>query len=241
MTRFAVLGDIHGNADALEAVLRAARAAGATSLVVLGDLVGYYYEPARVLDLLAGWPSLIVRGNHEDILAAWLTADEKNREVLRTTYGSGFAVCEADLPKSVLASLCDLPHPISVSLDGRHALLSHGHPAAIDRYVYPDRVGTALAGTDVSRADVVWLAHTHYPMDAVQAGVRICNPGSVGQPRDGDPRASWALWEPEIEVVTWHRTHYDQSSLLTEIARRDPNVRYLREVLTRTTQDSGKA
>lgn len=238
MTRIAVLADIHGNADALEAVLRAAREADATQLVVLGDLVGYYYEPARVLDLLAGWPSIIVRGNHEDLLETWLAADQTARHLLRTRYGSGLAACEALVSKPTLCWLRELPHPLLILVEGRRALLSHGHPAAIDRYVYRDRVETALSAKDVMGADIVWLAHTHYPMDATHAGVRICNPGSVGQSRDRDPRASWAIWEPAIDNVTWHRTRYDQSALLREVAKRDPDVPYLRDVLTRTTQDT---
>ena len=235
MTRIAVLADIHGNADALEPVLRAAGDAGATRVVVLGDLVGYYYEPARVLDLLAAWPSTIIRGNHEELLGVWLAGDDTTREIMRAQYGSGFGACESDLSTSTLSWLRQLPHPYRTEVGGSEALFSHGHPAAIDRYVYPDSVEGALSENEVDGAGIVWLAHTHYPIDATSAGVRICNPGSVGQPRDRDPRASWALWEPAAGKVTWHRTPYDQSALLREIAKRDPDVRYPSDVLTRTT------
>lgn len=232
MTRIAVLGDIHGNADALEAVLRAAATAGATRLVVLGDLVGYYYEPARVLDLLTAWPSIIIRGNHEDLLQAWLVGDTTSRHTLRTRYGSGFAVCESVVPAASLRWLQQLPHPLVLPVEGRRTVLGHGHPGAIGTYVYPDRVETELAVEDVRGADIVWLGHTHYPMDVMRSGVRVCNPGSVGQSRDGDPRASWALWEPATNTVTWVRTDYDRGALLGEIAQRDPDVPYLRDVLT---------
>jgi predicted phosphodiesterase len=235
MTRIAVLADIHGNADALDAVLRAARIAGATQLIVLGDLVGYYYEPARVLDLLAPWPSTIIRGNHEDLLQAWLGADVASRHLLRTRYGSGFSVCESIVPTASLRWLQQLPHPFELPVDGRRAILSHGHPGAIGTYVYPGNVERDLAPEDVKGADIVWLAHTHYPMDVMRSGVRVCNPGSVGQSRDGDPRASWALWEPATNSVEWLRTDYDRSPLLGEIAKRDPDVPYLSTVLTRTT------
>jgi predicted phosphodiesterase len=235
MTRVAVLADIHGNAGALEAVLRATAAAGATRLIVLGDLVGYYYEPARVLDLLAPWPSTIIRGNHEDLLQMWLGADAASRDALRTRYGSGFAVCESGVQAGSLRWLQQLPHPLVLPIDGRRAILGHGHPGAIGTYVYPGNVERDLATEDVKGADIVWLAHTHYPMDATRSGVRVCNPGSVGQSRDGDPRASWALWEPATNRVEWLRTDYDREALLGEIARRDPDVPYLRAVLTRRT------
>lgn len=232
MTLIAVVADIHGNAYALEAVLRNAASAGANRLAVLGDLVGYYYQPERVLELLADWSATIIRGNHEDLLQAWLAADVTTRLELRSRYGSGFAVCES-MPGDSLRWLQQLPHPLVLPVDHQRAILSHGHPAAIERYVYPDRVQTELAAEDVKDADIIWLAHTHYPMDAQRSGVRICNPGSVGQPRDGDPRASWALWEPAANTVTWMRTGYDRTALIDEIAQRDPDVPYLRDVLTR--------
>jgi predicted phosphodiesterase len=234
MTVIAVLADIHGNAYALEAVLREATTAGATRLAVLGDLVGYYYQPERVLDLLAAWPATIVRGNHEDLLQAWLLADAASKVELRSQFGSGFAMCES-MPRDSLRWLQQLPHPLLLPIDGQRAILSHGHPGAIERYVYPDRVQTELAAEDVEGADIVWLAHTHYPMDAQRLGVRVCNPGSVGQPRNGDPRASWALWEPATNTVTWMRTDYDRVALIDEIAQHDPDVPYLRDVLTRGT------
>lgn len=238
MTRIAVLADIHGNAEALESVLRSARKAGATELLVLGDLVGYYYQPERVLELLSGWSSTIIRGNHEDLLGEWLVGDPAVRHAMRSKFGSGFAACEERLSPAAMSWLGELPHPLPFSHDGTRALLAHGHPAAIDRYVYPDGVEDALSEKDVGLADLIWLAHTHYPMDATQSGVRICNPGSVGQPRDRDPRASWAVWEPAANEVTWNRTSYDQSALLREIEKRDPDVSYLGHVLTRTTKES---
>jgi predicted phosphodiesterase len=236
MSRIAVIGDVHGNADALAAVLRDARAFGVTRLVVLGDLVGYYYAPARVLELLAEWPSTVVRGNHEDLLGEWLAGDDDARADLRRRYGGGLAACEQQLSAETLQWLRELPHPLLVREDGCRAALCHGHPASISAYVYPDKVETALSVEDMQGADVVWLAHTHYPMDVERAGVRVCNPGSVGQPRDRDARSSWALWEPGIRRVTWQRSSWDPTALLAMIAVRDPEVPYLRDVLTRSLQ-----
>ena len=65
--KLALLADIHGNADALEAVLAAARRRGAKRLLCAGDFVGYYYEPARCFELLDAWRLDAVRGNHEDM------------------------------------------------------------------------------------------------------------------------------------------------------------------------------
>lgn len=234
MSGVAVLADIHGNSAALRAVLGDARQRGATQLVVLGDLVGYYYDPDGVLAALDGWDATIVRGNHEDLLGAWLSGDGATRADLQRRYGSGFAACEECLTPAQLTWLASLPHPLSARIASVRAMLAHGHPADIAKYVYPDRTDLVVAG-DVNGHDLVWLGHTHYPLDVAVGNARVCNPGSVGQPRDRDPRAAWALWNPETSSVEFLRTEYDRSALLAEVARRDPEVPYLRDVLTRTS------
>ncbi|MEO7774733.1 MAG: metallophosphoesterase family protein [Steroidobacteraceae bacterium] len=234
MTRVAMLADIHGNADALQSVLHEARAAGATELVVLGDLVGYYYQPRRVLDLLAQWPCTVIRGNHEELLQKWMRDGPEAREALRLRYGSGLQACAEQLSAAQIRWLGTLSHPLSRQVDGVQALLCHGHPGNIDQYVYPDRVESAIAPEDAAGASIMWLSHTHYPMDFSRGALRVCNPGSVGQPRDYDPRAAWALWDAAAGTVTLRRTIYDSSALLASIAARDPDVPYLGSVLTRT-------
>lgn len=231
--RLALVADIHGNSAALRAVLADARRHGASRLVVLGDIVGYYYAPHEVIDLIEDWDADVVRGNHEDLFARWQTEDDATREGLRRRYGSGFSAAASVLDGARLAWLRDLPHPTERVVAGVPTLFAHGHPSVIDRYVYPDKVASALDPADVAPWDFVWLGHTHYPMDVRVGGTRILNPGSVGQPRDGDPRAAWALWDIESGAVTLRRSAYSRERLVAEVSRRDPDVPFMAQVLTR--------
>lgn len=231
--RLAVVADIHGNASALRAVLADARQQGASRLVVLGDIVGYYYAPHEVIDALDEWDAVVIRGNHEDLFRQWQEGDDALRDSFRRRYGSGFAIADQMLDEGRIRWLRALPHLKTLVVGQVRALLAHGHPAGIDRYVYPDKVASALEDSELEDWNIVWLGHTHYPMDVRVGGTQVVNPGSVGQPRDGDPRAEWALWDAERGAVTLQRSAYSQDALLAEVARRDPDVPYMAEVLTR--------
>jgi len=209
VTRIAVLADIHANADALEAVLHHADAEGASELVVLGDVIGYYYQPLRVLELLDPWEKRVIRGNHEDLLGKWLEGDADVRESLRKRYGRGFALCEETLPSAATAWLMRLPHPEFSVMADRRVGFCHGHPNDIDAYVYPNLVDRLIRDEETTRADVLWLGHTHYPMLERVASTRVWNPGSVGQPRDRDPRAAYAMLNLDTGSLTAHRVEYN--------------------------------
>lgn len=230
--RLALLADIHGNADALAAVLDAARAEGVEHLLVVGDLVGYYHTPARVLDLLSDWRRDVVRGNHEELLARWRRGEDHER--LRAKYGSGLAAACEQLDDATLVGLETLPHPLVLPDLG--VCLCHGTPTELDRYVYPDAAPAAAAAL-VQGCDtpLVVCGHTHYPASWILNGRRVVNPGSVGQPRDRRPGACWALWDRDADTVALRREAYDPAAVIAEARRRDPDVPYLVEVLTRTS------
>jgi predicted phosphodiesterase len=232
--KVAVVADIHGNSAALGAVLDDARRLGATRLVVLGDIVGYYYGAREAVELIEAWDAVVIRGNHEELLQQWLEGDAPTRDTLRRRYGSGLAVAAEVLDAPRLVWLRRLPHPVEQIVGTTRTLFAHGHPTAVDVYVYPDNVQSLLDRTALGSWDLVWLGHTHYPMDTCVGETRVVNPGSVGQPRDGDPRAAWALWDTESGEVELLRTAYRQAELLAEVARRDPDVPYMAQVLTRS-------
>ena len=222
VTLVAVVADIHGNSSALRAVLGVDRRRGASELVVLGDLVGYYYDLGGVLDEVECWPATIIAGNHERLLARWISGDAAVRDVLRAKYGGGFAACVENLTKERLAFLSALPDRLRREAGGRDVMFCHGHPADPDTYVYQDQVMQLVTPSDVDGAEALWLAHTHYSMRVTVAGTSVINPGSVGQPHGRAPRSAWALWEPAVGSFELVRTTFDQSALFDEIARRDP-------------------
>ncbi|MEF8757389.1 MAG: metallophosphoesterase family protein [Halobacteriales archaeon] len=188
--RVGVISDIHGNLPALETVL--ADMPDVHALVCAGDVVGYNPWPAECLDRVREREVPTVMGNHD-------------REVAR---GGGFgfnsmATAGVEYAREVLDDddrewLGSLPARRTV-LDGRVGI-AHGHPRHPDRYTYPEEFSARLLaweGDDGTAfdLDVVVLGHTHVQGHRVFDSGVVMNPGSVGQPRDGDPRAAYALLE----------------------------------------------
>ena len=106
--KVAVISDIHGNFDALVAVLEKAENENVTHLLILGDIVGYYYHPDKIMELLSQWSFDIIKGNHEKILED-LIADSSLSETIRLKYGSGHQEAINKLTQEQLNFLSDLP------------------------------------------------------------------------------------------------------------------------------------
>jgi putative phosphoesterase len=228
----AVLSDIHANAAALDAALGAARAAGAEELFLLGDYVGYYYEPRRVLETLSRWPREAIRGNHEELLGR-AEKDAAFASELRARYGSGHDAALRELAGAQIAELGALPENLSVERDGLRIELCHGSPWKGDEYVYPDAEDSVLARCAGSNADFVLMGHTHRAFIKRVGATTVANAGSVGQARDAGGQAAWALLDTRARALTLCRTPYDAAPLAAEAARRDPKNAYLRDILSR--------
>lgn len=228
-----LLGDIHGNYLALRAVLDAARAANVEKLFITGDLVGYYFWPERVLELLEPWDALIVRGNHESMLVE-ARQDTVRLAQIERRYGSGLRLALEKLSAAQVDWLAALPHPLEALLGDCRLLLCHGAPWDLDQYVYPDAEPAFLERCAVPGHDCVILGHTHYQMVRDSGAVRLINPGSVGQPRNRQPGAQWAILDTSTRQVTLCCEDYDFHSVALEAAARHPELPYLSEVLVRT-------
>jgi len=226
-----LLSDIHGNADALLAVLSAARREMVESLIIAGDFVGYYYAIDRVLEILQGWPFSAVRGNHEDMLQAWLSGGD--RAAIKGKYGSALEEAVRRLPRESIEWLLALPRNRAVVVDGKRCYICHGSPRATDEYIYPDALKEKSDILFEQNADLVVFGHTHRPLIWSRSGTIVVNPGSVGQPRDYQPGACWALWDTASHSVELRRESYDMQPVLAEAMARDPELDYLVNVLTR--------
>jgi predicted phosphodiesterase len=214
--RIAVLSDIHANLPALDAVL--ADAGSVDAVWHLGDVVGYGPDPEAVVERLRAIGAIGVRGNHDAAACGGREIEWFNPDARRAMEWTRAAIGPA-----TVAWLTELPE--RRTLEGSE--LVHGSPREpIWEYVTSsDVAGENLA---ILAAPIGLHGHTHVPVAWLDDGgavelVRpgrdsslalggrraLINPGSVGQPRDGDPDASYAILDPRAGVVSWHRVPYD--------------------------------
>ncbi len=226
--RIAVLSDIHGNRHAFEAVLDAVDAEGVDEIWCLGDLVGYGADPDACCELAARHCRVCLVGNHDLAVRGDIPLDEfstgarvaaewtqeviapENLEFLRSLQPQLLDREEVGLyhasPRdpvweyvlsTLLADLCldSQPH--------RVCLIGHSHVALSFRR----EEGEAATGETRREGDSIDLSRHEW----------LLNPGSVGQPRDGDPRAAWLMLESDGPSATWRRTSYDVAGAASAI------------------------
>ena len=230
--KIAVISDIHGNYDALVAVLKKAKKENAEHLLVLGDIVGYYYHPDKILTALAEWNFDMIKGNHEYILED-LIANPSLGESIRLKYGSGHQEAINKLTKKQLEYLRDLPETKFVQFDNTSLLMSHGSPWSNDYYIYPDCEKEVILKCDSAAHDFVLIGHSHYAFAIKNSKSILINSGSVGQSRHKGGVANWTLINTDDKSYKIMKTPYDVSDLLLEIEQTDPNNNYLVDVLIR--------
>ncbi|MBU0486132.1 MAG: metallophosphatase family protein [Proteobacteria bacterium] len=230
--KIGIVSDIHGNHYSLSAVLAEMRKLDVERLFVLGDLVGYYYQPQKVFDMLAGWSPEMIQGNHEQMLLdsmgnPAMAADIKKR------FGSGISVGLERLGAKEIGIIRTLPESREVEVDGLLIKLCHGAPWNQNQYIYPDSPEELFGRCLAYEADFIFLGHSHYPFVTCRDNVVIANPGSVGQSRDKGGRASWLVLDTVNRTLAFQHTSYDVEPLLKEVMRHDPGNTYLAEVLVR--------
>ena len=230
--KIAILSDIHGNYDALKEVLKRAKEEGVDHLLVLGDIVGYYYHPEKILNALSEWSFDMIKGNHEYILED-LIADPSIGESIRLKYGSGHREAIDKLSSQQLAFLKNLPETKSVQLNETSFLMSHGSPWSNHFYIYPDSDLATLTKCDSIAHDFVLIGHSHYAFAIENENSILINPGSVGQSRQTGGKAFWCVINTENRCFQMRSTDYNVKNLIAEIGEKDRDIFYLTKVLTR--------
>jgi diadenosine tetraphosphatase ApaH/serine/threonine PP2A family protein phosphatase len=225
--RILILSDIHANLEALEACLAAAPEYD--RVFNLGDIVGYGANPNEVTTRSRELGSVFVRGNHDKACSGLTNLDDFNPVAALAAMWT-----RATLKQDHLSFLRELPQGPIEPMD--QLLCVHGSPRHEDEYIlHPREAYEILAHAE---APLTFFGHTHvqgaYWVDdsretegVIEArysspkGVQsmsfplektaryLVNPGSIGQPRDGDPRAAFASYETTENVVTFHRVPYD--------------------------------
>jgi len=209
--RLALISDPHGNLPALEAVLGRIDREGVDRILCAGDLVGYNPWPNEVVSMLRDRGVLAIRGNHDRAALAGKPVGftPAAAEALLWTLGQ--------LSPDTASALRLLEDRTRFADDRGTIALYHGSPRDDDKYVFLEDVTEDLV--QVARARIVVLGHTHVPMFfACPSGI-VVNPGSVGQPRDGDPRATYAMLDTATEEWRVERVVYDVGRVQREILR----------------------
>ncbi len=201
--KLALMADIHGNFSALQAVV--ADLPSVDRLMVAGDVLGYYPLFNQCLELLGQSQAVSVLGNHEAMLRGDI--ETPNHPIL-SWYSELFSRKASTATLQWLAQL-----PSSRTFDDMPGLmLCHGSPWGINEYLYPDSEG--LKRFKGKSWQTVVIGHTHRQMDVNVDGCRIINPGSVGQPRDGDLRAAYALLDTCNGNLQFKRVPYSNSDIV---------------------------
>lgn len=233
--KVAVLADIHGNSVALGAVLKDASQKGAEKLIILGDLVGYYYDSKEVLQQLKEWDKEVISGNHERMLRKSLE-DEGFARKYRAKYGSALSIATKTLGKEELAYLTSLPDHKAVKIDGVKFELHHGAPGDEDAYLYPDSKAEYFQKALAGEFDFVLIGHSHYQFNYSFNQKYLINPGSVGQSRLEGGLACWAIIDTRDQTHELIQTKFDVKGLLDQVELTDPGVEYLGKVLLRKNE-----
>jgi predicted phosphodiesterase len=214
--RIVVVSDIHSNLHALDAVL--AKAGAVDAIWHLGDVVGYGPEPDAVVDRLTSLGAVGVRGNHDAAAAGGAEIDWFNPEARAAMEWTRGAISEAT--RAWLAAL-----PLR-RMESNFTLV-HGSPRD-PIWEYVTSPALARAGLSAISTEHGLHGHTHIPIAftmvdgrmrtlapragntvALGEGRTLLNPGSVGQPRDRDPRASYLILDTDASTATWGRADYD--------------------------------
>ena len=215
----AICTDIHGNRHAFEAVIAAAEAAGADELWCLGDLVGYGAEPDACVALAEANCAICLAGNHDLAVISVLSLDDFSR---------GAALAARWTQEVISPETREFLLSLSPAGSGAGCGLFHASPRdPIWEYVLSGL--TAELCFDATDFRVSIIGHSHVALSFhrpegepatgttrregteldISTGEWLINPGSTGQPRDGDPRAAWLLLETERKIATYQRAEYD--------------------------------
>lgn len=230
--RYLILSDIHANLEALDAVMAQAPPRDYDRVLVLGDIVGYGADPNAVVDRIRTLaPDVIIRGNHDKVACGIEEPDGFNQSARHAALWT-YDELTAD-NRSYLAGLPRGPLMVDDEIE-----VCHGSPEDEDAYIFEhvDALNALLMAdrplcffghthvqigywlTNDQRFDVLVPDSSELSPTPLTFGLRyMINPGSVGQPRDGDPRAAFAEFDSETHMLTLRRVSYDVASAQAKI------------------------
>lgn len=232
--RYLLLADIHSNLEALEAVLTAVEGEKIDKYCLLGDMVGYGANPNEVVERLKPLvPQVMVRGNHEKVALGVENGSNLTDYAREAAYWTKGALT----PESMVYLAGATKGPRIV--DGLFEIV---HGAVEDEDTYLDSLSDAMISFAYMNTPLCFFAHTHVPVifserDGQISSYRLqrseenyqlqpdtrylINPGSVGQPRDGDPRAAFGIYDSSTVLLIVKRVEYDLAAAQAKILETD--------------------
>lgn len=245
--RYLILSDIHSNVEALEACIQRAKRATYGLVLCCGDIVGYGPNPVEAIDLIRSLDPICIRGNHDRVASGLDEPTNFNMHARLAIHWTREA-----LPDSYREYLANLPvGPLEITPESQ---LVHGAVTDEDDYIFTE--AEANMNLLLTKKNITFFGHSHFPVvfssdktgraataptyefdefTAAQCDPHLklfVNPGSVGQPRDADPRASFAIWDRDRARIEFYRVEYDVEQ--TQSKMREAHLpEYLIERLSR--------
>ncbi len=226
--RLLIISDVHGNKEALDAVM----AVPHDDVICLGDLVDYGPSPGECIDLLIDQKISTIMGNHDSAVAFRMDCGcgYQYKHLSQSTREYTWAV----LRDTQIEFLRKLPLNHERMENGKKLYFAHGSPVSFYDYIKPDTTEDAIKelikGVD---AEFIFIGHSHLPFVRKVGDVTLVNPGSVGQPRDGDTRASCAVFDTGTLQAEIIRVEYDVEGVFRKIRTNMPNADELIAILKR--------
>lgn len=219
--KYLVMSDLHSNLEALSAVLASVKRKRFDRVLVLGDLVGYGANPNQIVNSVRHMKqAVVIRGNHDKVASGIESGENFNRAALQSAQWT-----QKKLTPENRSYLFHLPQG-PVQVDG-NILIAHGTPIDEDAYLFSDY--DAYEVFQVMDFELCFFGHTHLPViyavsnqrlytfrpsgtrtriELVKGFRYLINPGSVGQPRDKNPLASYAIFDSDNRTITFKRVEY---------------------------------
>lgn len=226
-----IFSDLHGNVHALRKLVEKEEFIRCEYKVFCGDIFGYYYDQNEIFRILKKIDNLIwIKGNHDEYIIN-IYQKKLEEEYYIENYGSSYSEVNDKYNVEDIDYLKTLNSMKELVADEKKIGIFHGTPDNIlEGRLYPNT--EILFPEEYKKYNIVILGHTHCRMLRRCGHTLVINPGSLGQPRDGN-QFGYAILDIETEEVKFYDILIDCKDLYEEIKKRDPNLTKLRDVLER--------
>jgi putative phosphoesterase len=204
-----LIADVHSNATALKAVLSEMDKMGVEKILHAGDIIGYNPHPNETIEMFMEHKIISILGNHD---RAIITGDISE---FNPYAAAALVWTKKVLSPGSLDYIKSLKNREHFTIDNIRFVAIHGSPRDVDEYVFPVNVSAYLLAT--AKADVLVLGHTHVQFKKEYSLGIILNPGSVGQPRDENPDAAFAVYDTVTDVAKLKRKNYDVEKVIEDV------------------------